>query len=141
VTRAPLLVIAVGNPSRGDDALGPAFVDRARGALAGEIARGEVELLTDFQLQIEHALDVEGRDEVVFVDASVSAAAPYTFAPAAPAAPRGVTHAMAPAEVLGTCRAAVGAPGSVPAAPSPSSAWLRTPNGSTANSTTHQSTK
>lgn len=110
MTRAPLLVIAVGNPSRGDDALGPAFVDRARGALAGEIARGEVELLTDFQLQIEHALDVEGRDEVVFVDASVSAAAPYTFAPAAPAAPRGVTHAMAPAEVLGTCRAAVGAP-------------------------------
>ena len=34
-----------------------------------------------------------------------------------------------------------GAPGSVPATTSPSSFWLRTPQGSTANSTTHQTTK
>ena len=38
-------------------------------------------------------------------------------------------------------RAMIGAPGSVPGAPSPSSCWLRTPNGSVTNSTTHQSTK
>ena len=38
-------------------------------------------------------------------------------------------------------RAMTGAPGSVPAAPSPSSCWLRTPNGSVTNSTIHHSTK
>lgn len=110
MTRAPLLVIGVGNPSRGDDALGPAFVERAQRALAAELAEGRVELVTDFQLQIEHALDLEGREEVVFVDASVSAAAPFTFAEAAPATPHGVTHAMTPGELLGTFRRAVGAP-------------------------------
>src|ERR1700735_978559 len=35
-------------------------------------------------------------------------------------------------------RKCVGAPGSVPGAISPPSCWLRTPQGSTANSTTHQ---
>ena len=34
-----------------------------------------------------------------------------------------------------------GAPGTDPGAPSPSSCWLRTPNGSVRNSTSHQSTK
>ena len=42
---------------------------------------------------------------------------------------------------LGTIFANTGAPGSVPAAPPPSSCWLRTPNGSVTNSVTHQSTK
>jgi hypothetical protein len=67
----PLLVLAIGNPSRGDDALGPLFAS-ARGELARRRdRRGQVELLTDFQLQIEHALDLVGRARVVFVDASV----------------------------------------------------------------------
>jgi hypothetical protein len=54
---APLLVLAVGNPSRGDDALGPALLD-ALAALAAQGADrlGDIELLSDFQLQIEHAL-------------------------------------------------------------------------------------
>ena len=34
-----------------------------------------------------------------------------------------------------------GAPGSVPGATAPLSSWLRTPQGSTANSTTHQMMK
>ena len=38
-------------------------------------------------------------------------------------------------------RAMTGAPGSVPGAPSPSSCWLRTPNGSVVNSTIHHRTK
>ena len=68
---APLLVLGVGNPSRGDDALGPLFIERAAEALKERVAAGELELLTDFQLQIEHALDLEGRRRVVFVDASL----------------------------------------------------------------------
>ncbi len=70
---APWLVIAVGNPSRGDDALGPALLDRLRDAAVD--AAGDVELLTDFQLQVEHALDLQHRRAVLFVDAARPGAA------------------------------------------------------------------
>jgi hydrogenase maturation protease len=65
---APLLVFAVGNPSRGDDALGPALLARLQAA--GVEADGAVELLGDFQLQVEHALDLAHRRAVLFVDAA-----------------------------------------------------------------------
>lgn len=66
---APILVFGWGNPSRGDDALGPLFVERIEAMnLPG------VECLTDFQLQVEHALDLKGRERVLFVDASIDTA-------------------------------------------------------------------
>ncbi len=46
---------------------------------AGRIEPDRVDLLTDYQLQIEHAVDLERRECVLFVDASVSATAPYEF--------------------------------------------------------------
>ncbi len=111
MSRAPLLVLGIGNPSRGDDALGPEFIERAALALRDEVDRGEVELLTDFQLQIEHALDLEGRRWVVFVDASVEAAAPFECAPlTAPGAPQHSTHAMSPEQVLEVYRGIGGLP-------------------------------
>ena len=64
--RAGRLVIGIGNPSRGDDALGPLAVERLEA-----LGLPDVELLTDFQLQVEYLLDMEGREEVVFIDASV----------------------------------------------------------------------
>lgn len=103
---APLLVIAIGNPSRGDDALGPAAAERlAALALPG------VEVLTDFQLQVEHALDLLGRRLVVFIDASVDIDTPFTLAPLAPAPASGVsTHALAPSAVLHGYQALTGRP-------------------------------
>lgn len=95
----PVLVIAVGNRSRGDDALGPALLD----ALRDEDVGAHVELIEEFQLQVEHALDLVGRDAVLFVDAShapVNGGAALT-----PLAPRSghppASHALAPAAVLG----------------------------------------
>lgn len=106
---APLLILGVGNPSRGDDALGPLFVERAEALLASEISAGRVELITDFQLQIEHSLDLVGRERVIFVDASVSAAAPFEFTPlTARREGSPSTHAMSPAAVLETLRAIEG---------------------------------
>ncbi len=70
VSRAPVLIIGIGNPSRGDDALGPAVVARIEELLAAEIAGGHVETLIDFQLQLEHTLDIAGRETVFIVDAS-----------------------------------------------------------------------
>lgn len=96
---APLLVIAVGNPARGDDGLGPALLER----LADEGLEG-VELLLDFQLQVEHALDLVGRQAVLFVDAArADAAGPdgVMLARIAPAASfPALSHALSPAAVL-----------------------------------------
>lgn len=98
---APLLVLGVGNPSRGDDALGPLFVERAGVALEREVSSGALELLTDYQLQIEHALDLAGRARVVFVDASVRAAPPFELSRVTPLRDTSATtHAMSPAAVL-----------------------------------------
>lgn len=64
-----ILILALGNPSRGDDALAPTLLEKLR--QIGIEARYSVELLTDFQLQIEHALDLADRHAVLFVDAAL----------------------------------------------------------------------
>ena len=73
-TTAPLLVLGWGNLSRGDDALGPLCIERLRATLG---PAASVEYLDDYQLQIEHALDLVGRQRVLFVDASLSCRAPF----------------------------------------------------------------
>jgi hydrogenase maturation protease len=93
---APRLIIGIGNPSRGDDAIGPLAIERLEALkLPG------AELLTDFQLQVEHALDLIGRREVVFIDAAASGASPFDFSPGNPEADASATsHALSPAAVL-----------------------------------------
>jgi hydrogenase maturation protease len=99
--RPGLLILACGNPSRGDDALGPLFLERLA---RGREPRGDcddVELLADFQLQIEHAVDLGERDLVLFVDASASCPPPFQFARLRPARDTSYTsHALSPAAVL-----------------------------------------
>ncbi len=103
---APRLVIGIGNPSRGDDALGPLLVERIE---AMELPG--VECLTDFQLQVEHALDLVGRDEVVFVDASVAGDGPFSFTSVLPTRDASATtHALTPAAVLDTYLRVIGPP-------------------------------
>jgi hydrogenase maturation protease len=98
---APVLVLGWGNPSRGDDALGPMFIDRLEAFVQTAAPPGHVECLTDFQLQIEHALDLVGRDRVLLVDAGVDLDTPYQIS--TPCAARGAsftTHALAPEALL-----------------------------------------
>jgi len=97
---APLLVFGWGNASRGDDALGPLFIERLRERLApDELAR--IDFLDDYQLQVEHALDLVGRERVLFVDASLSCAAPFEATAVQPLRDRSfTTHAMSPAALL-----------------------------------------
>ena len=93
---APILVFGWGNPSRGDDALGPLFVDRIEAMqLPG------VECLTDFQLQVEHALDLQDRQRILFVDASVKSEAPFSVSQITPARDATFsTHAITPESVM-----------------------------------------
>ena len=95
---APVLVFGWGNLSRGDDALGPLCIERLRAARA---PTGSIEYLDDYQLQPEHALDLVGRQRVLFVDASLSCRAPFevTILQAAQAA-RLHSHALSPQALL-----------------------------------------
>ena len=68
--------LRVGQPEPRRRRAGPLFVARLR-ASARALAQAErVEFLEDFQLQVEHALDLVGRERVLFVDASVDCATP-----------------------------------------------------------------
>lgn len=93
---APILIFGWGNPSRGDDALGPQFVERIEALkLPG------VECLTDFQLQVEHALDLLDRERILFVDASIEAEPPYRHSRLLPSRDASFsTHAMTPEAVM-----------------------------------------
>ena len=100
-TSAPVLIFTYGNPSRGDDALGPAMYELLDQYKLEHHQLDEVDLLTDFQLQIEHAVDLEQRQMVLFVDASVSCNAPFELHPLQPERDDSfTTHAMSPAAVL-----------------------------------------
>ena len=98
-----ILILACGNPSRGDDALGPLLIERLR--LDPDLVPRGVETLTDFQLQIEHVLDLQGRERVIFVDAAVSGPEPFAFLPLHPSPDASFsTHALAPGALLALFR-------------------------------------
>lgn len=98
---APLLVLAWGNPSRGDDALGPLLAERLLAHAETVACAGRVEVLTDFQLQVEHALDLVGRERILFVDAALDLEGPFNVRPLHPARGGGIgSHALAPEAVL-----------------------------------------
>ena len=95
---APVLVLAVGNPSRGDDALGPELAARIEAVqLPG------VEVISEFQLQVENALDLDGRELVIFVDAGMGTPEPFEWRPVQPAPEfLHTSHAISPEAVLAT---------------------------------------
>ncbi|MCL4221246.1 MAG: hydrogenase maturation protease [Phycisphaerales bacterium] len=69
--RPSTLVIGYGNPGRRDDGLGPCAAE------AVELARiPGVDVLSDYQLNVEHAADVSAHDVVVFIDAAVGTTGP-----------------------------------------------------------------
>ncbi|MBI1175473.1 MAG: hydrogenase maturation protease [Sideroxydans sp.] len=97
---APILILAIGNESRGDDALAPLLL-RKLDLTATQQAR--TELLEEFQLQVEHAMDLAERDLVLFVDAGMDTPAPYSFYRIQPGDSRTLfSHALAPEAVLAT---------------------------------------
>lgn len=93
----PVLLFGYGNLSRGDDALGPLLLEYVE----SHFDLTNIDLLTDFQLQIEHALDLENRQLVLFIDASVACQKAFDFTELEPAMDASyTTHAMSPAAVL-----------------------------------------
>lgn len=100
---APWLLIAWGNRSRGDDALGPLLLDRLQAWLAqNERAPArQVAGIEDQQLQVEHALDLLGRQAVLFIDAALDLPQPFVTEAVQPGRDGSFSsHALSPQAVL-----------------------------------------
>jgi len=114
----PILIFGYGNPARGDDALGPELIrrlERRQGQACPEPGEGrgpgdfshavslaDVDLLTDFQLQPEHALDLAGRARALLVDADAGLEEPCRLEPVnIDPTPSYTTHFMTPGSLLG----------------------------------------
>jgi hypothetical protein len=76
------------------------LIERLRGRRGG-IALDRVELMTDFQLQVEHALDLQGRECVIFIDAGMAVSEPFSLSPVAVERDASyTTHAVSPGAIL-----------------------------------------
>lgn len=107
---APILVFGVGNPSRGDDALGPRLIERLQ-ALQADGGLSGVDLLTDFQLQIEHTLDLRGRERAIIVDAAIGLDGAFRLTPVEPASVLSwTTHSLTPAALASLFGSLFGTP-------------------------------
>jgi hydrogenase maturation protease len=105
---AHVVLLGCGNPSRGDDALGPALLARVRQWLADRPDL-DIHIVEDFQLQVEHALDVVDADLVLFVDADASAHAPFCLRRATDARDGSYTsHELSPEALLHVVREITG---------------------------------
>ena len=93
-----LVILAYGNPSRGDDALGPHLLHQMEILCQ---SKKDIEFIDDFQLQVEHVLDLEKGNLILFIDASISCPPPFEFIQLQ--AKQDITytsHALHPAAVL-----------------------------------------
>jgi len=99
-----IVVFGWGNDARGDDGLGPLLIARvARASWAG------VSTVEDFQLQIEHALDLDGADMALFLDAGKDTKDPFAFAEiGAKRDASHSTHALSPEAVLDVYQRSLG---------------------------------
>jgi hydrogenase maturation protease len=101
VSLAPVVILACGNPSRGDDALGPVLLDRLQRWLDEQRLADGFELIGDFQWQVEHALDLVGRRLALFIDAGEQTPVPFVLARVeATNQTTPSSHALSPAAVL-----------------------------------------
>ena len=106
-----VLLFGYGNASRGDDGLGPAFIERIESLQPAHPEWPKLDLLTDFQIQVEHALDLKGRDCVVLIDASVAAEAPFSYERIFPGGePAYSTHIVLPQTLLRVYEVVTGEP-------------------------------
>lgn len=99
-----ILIYAYGNPGRQDDGLGNRLVEEM-GKYTGENNLCNVELESNYQLNIEDALKISEKDFVIFVDASTEKIKDIHFSTVNPSESRTeiTTHAASPAFILALC--------------------------------------
>ncbi len=99
-----ILIYAYGNPGRQDDGLGNRFVEEMEKWI-GENNIRNIDLESNYQLNIEDALNISEKDLVIFVDASTEQIEDIHFSPVEPSESRTefTTHAASPAFILALC--------------------------------------
>ncbi|MBI5185797.1 MAG: hydrogenase maturation protease [Nitrospinae bacterium] len=98
-----ILVYGYGNPGREDDGLGPLFIDSLEKSECPLESR--IELHSSYQLNIEDALLVSGKDLVVFVDASREDIDGFSFREVQASSRMSFfTHGLDAGDVLGLAR-------------------------------------
>lgn len=101
MTLKPVAVLGYGNPSRGDDALAPLLLEHIQQKLNKHLIPDCFDLIDDFQLQIEHTLDMQGRSQILFIDASMNAKEPFEFSRIHAAQDDSISsHALSPVALL-----------------------------------------
>ncbi|MGE5452346.1 MAG: hydrogenase maturation protease [Acidobacteriota bacterium] len=110
----PILILAMGNPSRGDDAFGPMLADRLTrwSSQQAPDIQNRIEVICDQQLMVEHVDDLQGRQRVLFIDAAAcgDSAARLTPVEALPQPPTMQSHSCTPAQLLALYRHLLNAP-------------------------------
>ena len=90
-------LIGYGNPGRGDDGLGPALAARFMDVPGLKVA-------IDYQLTVDHALQIANAETVIFADALMGSEGPFHFAKVTPSTAHDVTsHSLSPEAVLALC--------------------------------------
>ncbi len=75
----PVLLFAYGNLARGDDALGPLLTEQLRADGVTRVCGHPAKFLTDYQIQVEHVLDMQDCAGVILIDAHARQSTPYRF--------------------------------------------------------------
>lgn len=89
-----------GNPSRGDDAIGPTLHHYIKQFIA-QFDLKYIQLIEDFQLQPEHVCDITENACVVFIDAGYQGQSPFQIEPVSAINELGyTTHALSPAALM-----------------------------------------
>lgn len=99
-----ILIYAYGNPGRQDDGLGNRFIEELEKWISENNIRN-VELDSNYQLNIEDAVKMSEKDMVIFVDASTEQIEDIHFSPVETSEGRAefTTHAASPAFILALC--------------------------------------
>lgn len=103
VEAKPVLLFAYGNKSRGDDALAPLLLDSIKQQGITQTAGHPIKFLTDYQIQVEHVMDLQGCERILIIDAHKSLDQAYKFYPVLQRAESlYTTHGMSPQTLLHT---------------------------------------
>jgi hydrogenase maturation protease len=99
-----ILLLALGNPARGDDGLGPVLAEHFEQAPVASLTT-----MWNYQASVEDAADLAEHDVVIFVDASLAGPEPFSFQrlygrPAASLS----SHDLAPEAVVNLARETLG---------------------------------
>jgi hydrogenase maturation protease len=97
---ANVLILCYGNPGRLDDGLGAAFAARIQNKVPADVV---VEV--DYLITVEHAADIAESGLVIFVDAALTGAEPFSFRRVKPLTVESFSsHVIEPGSVLGLAK-------------------------------------